>query len=311
MGGPGCGPGLPLFPAGAPFNTRVDQAPLDAESDAIISFLSTNHTAGARFQVDFSITVLTADAQTPHMAFMPTADHYSPDCDTAPVPVPMGGSLEGEQGYECAGDGDCHLIVVDTSDCTLYEMWRANIVNNVFNGGCLAIWDLSRVYPPEGRGQYCTSADAAGFPIAPLTFNADEIASGHIDHAIRFILPNDLIRADVFVSPGTHSTSATSGPNDAPPYAAHLRLKANADLSALNPAALVVAHAMQQYGIMLADGGNITFTAASDVNTAHTWDEVGFGSQDLKALNWSDFEVIDLGDRLMSSGGDCQRTPIQ
>jgi serine/threonine-protein kinase len=306
-----CGPGLPLFPVGAAFNTPIDTAPLDAESDEIIDYLSSNHTADARFQVDFSITILTGDSQTPHRAFTPTDEHYSPDCDTAPVPVPTGGALEGEDGFACESDGDCHLIVVDTEACKLYEMWRANIDGDDFYGGCLAIWSTDQVYPATGRGEYCTSADGAGLPIAPLTFNPDEIAAGSIGHAIRFILPNDLIRADIYVHPGTHSTSSTSGDNDAPPYSARLRLKADADLSALNPAATIVAHALQKYGMILADGGNVTFTAASDRGAAHTWDEVGFDAQDLKSLNWDDFEVVELGERFNWHDGDCDHTPIE
>jgi serine/threonine-protein kinase len=300
-----------LFPSGSPFNTRVDAAPLDAESDAIVGYLSQNHTADARFQVDFGLTILTADAQTPHLPFTPSEDHYSPDCDLSAPPVPEDGFIEGEDGYECTSDGDCHLIVVDTAECKLYEMWRANIVGGEFNGGCLAVWDLNRVYPAEGRGEYCTSADAAGFPIAALTFNPDEIAAGSIDHAIRFILPNELIRSDIYVHPGTHSTSATSGPADAPPYAVRLRLKADTDIAGLNPAAQVVARALQQYGMLLADGGNITFTAASDGTYSHTWEEVGFGPHDLKDLQWSDFEVVELGERFARSEGDCQREQLQ
>jgi serine/threonine-protein kinase len=306
-----CGPDLPLFPAGSPFNTRIDQAPLDAESDAIIQYLANNHTADARFQVDFSLTILSADAQTPRIPFTPSDDHYLPDCDLAALPVPIDGMLEGETGYECTSDGDCHLIVVETDECKLYEMWRANILTSGFVGGCLAIWDLSQVYPADARGEYCTSADAAGFPIAALTFNADEIARGAIEHAIRFILPNDLIRGDVYVHPGTHSTSATSGPADAPPYAVRIRLKADTDISGLNPGAQVVARALQRYGMLLADGGNVTFTAASDRTTQHTWDEVGFGPHDLKGLSWSDFEVVELGERFQWSRGDCQREPIE
>lgn len=306
-----CDPGMPLFPAGSPFSTRIDAAPLDAESDAIIQYLSSNHTADARFQVDFSLTILSADSQTPRRPFVPSEDHYSPDCDLAAPPVPTDGMLEGEDGYECTSDGDCHLIVVDRDECKLYEMWRANIVGDEFVGGCLAIWDLSQEYPPDGHGEYCTSADAAGFPIAALTFNADEVAAGAIDHAIRFILPNDLIRSDVYVHPGTHSTSATRGPADAPPYAVRVRLKADTDISGLPPGAQVVARALQQYGMMLADGGNVTFTAASDRTTEHSWDEVGFGPHDLKGLSWSDFEVVELGERFEWSSGDCQRNPIQ
>ena len=51
-----------------------------------------------------------------------------------------------------------------------------------------------------------------GLPIAAHMFNADEIAAGEIPHAIRFILPNELMRERIYVRPATHSTGATSGP---------------------------------------------------------------------------------------------------
>lgn len=47
-----------------------------------------------------------------------------------------------------------------------------------------------QVYPDDGRGEQCTSADAAGFPMSTLLFTADEVYAGEINHAIRFILPN-------------------------------------------------------------------------------------------------------------------------
>ena len=86
-------------------------------------------------------------------AFTPTEDHFRPDCDLDPVPVPPGGALEGEEGYECRGDGDCHLIVVDRPRMKLFEMWRADIRGDAFRGGCLAVWDMTRVYPPERPGR--------------------------------------------------------------------------------------------------------------------------------------------------------------
>jgi len=219
--GPGPGGGTcngaatQLFPPGAPWNHAVDGAALDRESGAIIAYLAANHTASARFQITFDFNVLLADAGTPHRSFTQTGDFFSPDCDPTPVPVPPGGRLEGESDYACASDGDCHLTVVDRSTCRLHELWRANLAGGTstgsFSSGCQAIWDLSTVPPATGRGDFCTSADAAGLPILPLVFTADEVAAGVIDHAIRFVLPNSLIRADVFVRPGTHSTGATSG----------------------------------------------------------------------------------------------------
>jgi hypothetical protein len=298
-----------LFPPAAPWNTRVNTAPVDARSPEVIGYLAQQHTGRARFQLDFSLTMLTADASTPRQPFTPTVDFYRPDCDPAPVPVPPGGSLEDETGYACANNGDCHLIVLDRSQCRLWEMWRADIRDGAFRGGCLAVWDLARVYPPSGRGDQCTSADAAGFPIAPLLFTADEIAAGEIRHAIRFILPNKLIRRNVLVRPATHSTKATRGPGEAPPYGARFRLKSGTDLNALKPAARVVARALQDHGMLLADGGSITFTAMSDAHTAHKWTEVGLGPHDLKALAWNDFELIDAGPP-MAYSGSCQRTPV-
>ena len=158
----------------------------------------------------------------------------------------------------------------------------------------MAVWDLTRIYPPSGRGEGCTSADAAGFPIAPLLFNADELASGSINHAIRFILPNPRMRAKVYVHPATHA-GAPHGPDSAPPMGAHFRLKASYDLSQLTPAAQVVARAMQKYGMFLSDGGNIALTAQSDADTTAKYADLGFGSHDLRALKVTDFEVVNGG----------------
>ena len=78
-------------------------------------------------RIDFSIEVLHADASAPFRSFVRTGDFYTPDCDDQQVPVPLGGAIEGESGYECLSDGDCHLIVAHEPTHRLYEMWRANI----------------------------------------------------------------------------------------------------------------------------------------------------------------------------------------
>ena len=228
----------------------------------------------------------------------------------APIPVPPNGSIEGESGYACTQDGDCHLLVVDTSTCRLHEMWRANFSGGNYDGGCQVIWDLTQVYPPNMRGDYCTSADAAGLPISAHMFTADEIAAGHIDHAIRFILPNSLMRADIYVHPATHSTGATSGGANAPPYGSRMRLKASTDISGLNAAAQVVANGLKKYGMILSDGGNLTFTGMADDYTTAKWSGVGLGANDLKSLAWSDFEMVDGGTRLNWQDGDCSHVPI-
>jgi serine/threonine-protein kinase len=280
---------------------------VDPQSGEITSYLESQGGWGlGRMQIDFSIEVLEADGSTPFSSWEPTEDWFDPDCDLDDVPLPAGGAIEGETGYTCESDGDCHLIVVHRPTNRLYEMWRANLSDGQLFGGCLAVWDMTRTYPPSGRGENCTSADAAGFPIAPLLFTADEVAAGSIDHAIRFILPNDRIRSSIYVHPATHSTGATSGPESTPPYGARLRLRADYPLENLpNEAARTVARAMQQYGIMLSDAGNVALTAQSDRLTTAKWAGL-LEARDLDTLQVSDFEVIELGD-LIPFTGDCVR----
>lgn len=297
----------PTFPAGVPWSQDITAASRDPHSTDIVNWLASKGGFGTgEMRVDFSIEVLEADASAPMLDFTPTADFYTPDCDHAQVPVPAGGALEGESGYACTGDGDCHLIVWHRPSDRLFEMWRANITGGVFNGGCLAIWHLGIVPPPAGRGEQCTSADAAGLPIAPLLFSADELAAGEIAHAIRFVLPNSRIRRRAYVRPATHATGAACGASFAPAYGARFRLRADYPLASLpSEGARTVARAMQRYGMILADGGNIALTARSDRFTTAKWSG-RFGTRDLAALRVTDFDVIDAGSAF-AWAGDCQR----
>ncbi len=290
------GVSAPYFPPGAVWTQDVSHAPLDPNSATMIATLAKAGGWGdGRMQVDFSLRVLQADANTPSVPFRNRAGN-NPDSDiVSSVTLPNGGGIEGQYGYQCPSDeDDCHLIVVDHSHGKLYEAYHANYADGILSAIGIVVWDLNRIYPPSGRGDQCSSADAAGFPIAPLLFSADELASGSINHAIRFILLNSRIRAGVFVHPATHA-GAPRGPVTAPPMGARFRLKASYDLSHLSPAAQVVARAMQKYGMFLADGGNITLTAQSDLDTTAKYADVGFGPHDLQALKVTDFEVVDMG----------------
>lgn len=307
----------PLFPAGAAWNQRADTMARDAHSDAIIAALQTHGWGAGHMQIDYSFHVMCdADGSAPRMPFTQTGDFYSPDCDSAPVPVPAGGHLEGETGYDCTQDGDCHLIVIAPTEHRLYEQWRVDFTGGSFNGGCLSIWDTSVVPPADGRGDGCTSADAGGFPIAAMLFDADEVAAGHIDHAIRFILPNNIIENNTFVHPATHATGHTSAPNSVP-YGARLRIRDDrltAVLAAVHSdAARVVVHAMHDYGMILSDGGNIALTAEDDERTTAKWDTVmgtGLHARDLDTVQPSDFEMVDGGTRFDTSSIDCAHVPI-
>lgn len=314
------------FPSQSVWYQNIASAALDAKSAMIISALNSAGGWGTgAMRIDFSIEVLKADANTPQRSFIPTIDFFEGECDVSKVPIPAGGALEGENAYTCTQNGDCHLIVADFLAQRLYEMWRANIHDNNFYGGCLAVWDMSKNYSPSGRGEQCTSADAGGMPIAPLLFNADEVeeaiqSGGDLGHAIRFILPNSRIGGlagggsgkHFYVHPATHTTFPTNGGLNAIPYGAHLRLKSdaatNAKISALSTeGAKVVARTLQHYGMFLTDGGNIALTAQSDRFTAAKWPGL-LDSYSLKTLLVTDFEMVEGGTRYPYTG-DCVRNP--
>jgi serine/threonine-protein kinase len=287
--------GTKLFPATEWMYKDITSWPLDAQSSQIINGISASGGWGnGKMQIDFSLVVLQGNYSTvTKKSFTKTGDFYTPDCDFTPIPIPPNGAIEGETGYTCVSDGDCHLIVHDTSTKRLYEMWRANINGSTFNGGCLAMWNTGKTFLPNGRGDGCTSADAGGFPIASLLFTVEEVVTNQlVDHAIRFILPNNRIRRKTYVYPATHATSSTGVDPTSPPYGARLRLKSTFNLTALpNNYARVVARAMQTYGIVLSDGGNVALTAASDRFSTAKWSGK-LGSNDLTKIKITDFDVV-------------------
>lgn len=316
------------FPDDSWFYADVSAAKIAADSNAITQWMVQTMGPGGwgtgSMRIDFSIVAIDAPAGTAKRAFELDQDYYyDPDCDTAPIPLPPGGYVEDYPqdppdpnnqwaGYDCSGFGDgadCHMIVVSRSEQRLYEIYRATLdAGDNFYGGCEAVWPTGVTPTGDGRGQQCTSADAAGFPIAPLLFSAEEVKAGVIDHAIRFILPNTMIRTKKYVYPATHGTN-TTGPMTAIPYGGHMRLRADYPVENLKPAAQVVARAMQKYGMFMADGGNIALTAQADVVGCATWAEVDLGPQDLSVLKATDFEVIDHGPTIDVTY-ECMRDPI-
>jgi serine/threonine-protein kinase len=286
---------LPQLRSDSPFRLDVSNAPLHPDSAAIIAWLEDAGGWGTgSFRIDFSIDVVDADASAPTVELVKNPGYYHGDCDdSGSVPLPPGGTVEGYPDYQCLSGGDCHLIVHDVPRSLLFEAYVADVTNGVFTATCLVEWKLLAIYPPNLRGEGCTSADAAGFPIAPLLFDADEIAAGEIAHAIRFILPNSRIRAGSYVHPATHfgAPTAPSG-SDAPVYGMRLRLRSDFPMDGYSASAQVILQALQRYGMFLSDGGNIALTARSDRGTTAKWEDLGIDSHALAGVAPGDFEVL-------------------
>lgn len=290
-----------LFATPVPWTADVRGANVSERSDAIIAALKGAGGWGNDnvLQTDLAIPILAADASTPRMEVVGTDDYCygGPDCDDVPaeMPVPSDAYIEGSSDLTCdAALQDCHLLVVDRDENTLYELYQANKVGNQMTAGGFFVWDLAKEYPDTLRGEQCTSADAAGFPIAAMTPTADEVAAGEVTHALRFILPNDRIKEGVYVAPATHAGGPESTDPNAPPYGVRFRLKADFDDSTFSDSQKVIIKALQTYGMLLADGGEIALTFADDRTSTATWADLGIDSQTFSAITPDQFEVVDL-----------------
>lgn len=295
-----------LFGPGQPWNTDVATADVSYRSDAMVAALNRlgGWGNGDVFQTDFSMPILVADGSTTRREVTGTEDYCygGPDCDEVParIPIPDGAFMEGSDDLTCDVDeDDCHLLVVDRGEQKLYEMYRGSERGEAFTAGGVFTWELNRIYPQTLRGDQCTGADAAGFPIAGLTPTADEVAAGHVDHALRFILPNDRIKAGVYVRPATHAGGPESADPDAPPYGVRLRLGADFDETPYSGSQRVILTALKTYGMFLSDGGEIALTFADDRTSTAKWADLGIDSQSFSAIGPDAFDVVELGEEVL------------
>lgn len=309
-----------MFTAAEPWTVDVSRAEKSDRSDAIIDTLADLGGWGNQnvLQADFSIPIFHADASTARMEVVGTQDYCygGPDCDKVPaqMPVPVNANIEGSSNLSCDasgntdGQGDCHLLVVARDEKKLYETYQANQTGDHLTAHGFFVWDLAKDYPDNLRGDQCTSADAAGFPIAALTPTADEVASGAVDHALRFILPNDRMKADVYVPPATHAGGPESTEADAPPYGVRFRLKQDFDESGYTDGEKAILAALKTHGMLLADGGEIALTFADDRTSSAKWADLGIDAQSFSDITVDQYEVVELGEEIPLTY-DCVRNP--
>ncbi len=268
----------PIFPADNAWNTDISAYPVDPRSDAYIASINagskTHLHADFGSESDYGIPYVIVDKSQPFVPINFT--DYGDESDPGPYPIPKDAPVE-------AG-GDAHVLVVDTGNCTLYEMYDAEYNGKGWDAGSGAVFDLrSNDLRPDGW----TSADAAGLPIFPGLVRYDEVAAGAIHHALRFTVSETQA---AYIHPATHYASDDNNP-DLPPMGLRLRLKANYDISQYTGEARVVLEALKTYGMIVADNGTSWFiTGATDPR----WNDDDLNQ--LKRVPGNAFEVVTTGE---------------
>ncbi|MBV8446287.1 MAG: hypothetical protein JOZ92_10260, partial [Candidatus Dormibacteraeota bacterium] len=223
-GGPDIG-GCQVFPADNPWNQDISSAPVDPNSatyiariDSFRQFLHPDFGSNPSYGIPY-VVVPGSQPMVPI-----TFDAYGDESDPGPYPVPLNAPVE-------AGS-DHHVLVLDSGNCTLYEMYAATQQGVGWTCASGAVFHLnSNALRPDGW----TSADAAGLPILPGLVTYDEVASGVISHALRFTVDQT---QNGFIHPATHEAGVADASD--PPMGMRLRLKASFDLSPFHGEALVI-----------------------------------------------------------------------
>ena len=216
-----------------------------------------------------------ADASTPMRTFTRPTTSTRPTATTSRCRCPTGGNVEGETGYACTGDGDCHLHRRTTRRANkLYEMWRANIRRqHVLRRLPRGLGHDATSTADTLRGEQCTSADAARLPDRAAAVHGRRGRGRRRSTTRSASSCRTTASRRAYVAPGHARHAATTGGANAPPYgvapAPARRLPDR--LAAERGRASVVARAMQKYGMYHADGGNIALTARSDRLTTAKW----------------------------------------
>src|ERR1700737_4496371 len=215
------------FPADNPWNQDISSAPVDPNSSAIINFIGAN----TRLHPDFGAGLYAGQtigipyivvSGSPLVKVKYTA--YGSESDPGPMPVPKNAPIE---GYPKAGTG--------------------------------AVWDLLN---DEQRPYTWTSADAAGLPIFPGLARYDEVASGQIQHALRFTLQYS---QTAFTPPASH-WAGNSTNTYAAPMGMRIRRKSSFDLTPFPPQSRVILAALKKYGMITADNGGSMFISGDPDN---------------------------------------------
>jgi hypothetical protein len=280
--------GCAMFTADDEWNRDVYEAEVDADWTARLQALvgrpNLHPDFGGEGEYGIAVNVVPQNQPLVDIAL----EDYPEESDPGPYPFPVPGvdtfQIEGNDPRAC--DGDCHLLVVQSGTCMLYEGGACEYLNDGWHCGCTAKWDLKKnSYGQRPMGW--TSVDAAGLPVAAGVLRYDEVLAGAVRHAVRFTVecttPHYVRPASHYAVPGGCDRS---DPN-APPMGLRVRLSRDYDMGRLSEPTRVILTGMQRYGMMLADNGS-NFYFQGDMNP--DWpDEV---IDELKSVPASAFEVV-------------------
>ncbi|MBF0345460.1 MAG: VCBS repeat-containing protein [Nitrospirae bacterium] len=274
--------GCTMLPANNIWNTPIDKLPLDPNSSTYVATIGVNNKVHPDFgaglwegkPMGIPYNIVTNNQTKVNVTF-----DYADESDPGPYPIPSNAEIEG--GAQSTGDR--HILIVDKDNCVLYELYYAFPQNDgSWTAGSGAIFNLKS---NALRPNTWTSADAAGLPILPGLVRYDEVASGQINHAIRFTVPQT---RNTYLWPARHKASSQTD-TKYPPMGQRFRLKASFNSSVYSPEVQVILNALKKYGMIIADNGSSWYISGVPDSR---WNNDKLVTE-LSTVHGSDFEAVD------------------
>lgn len=201
--------------------------------------------------------------------------------------------------YAAASSGsDGKLSVIEPTTNTEFDAWIGEYdpVNDTWRAGSRFLTESDGWGALCGLGEHCNGPNAAGTAGMGGAVRPEEIAQGHIDHALALATP--YTRSGYIACPATH-TDGKYNDVAALPQGARVQLDPSFNVDATNWPRWkkIVARALQEYGAYVEDtGGSLSLSGESNVNRGYNaWTLAGVsGSTSLQDLPWEKFRVLKL-----------------
>jgi hypothetical protein len=233
----------------------------------------------------YSVPVYTVGRDQPRVKV--TADTpYPPLMDAwASVPVPA--------DAQPAAGSDAHMAIYQPATDTMWEFWAMYHAAD----GWHAAWGGRMDHVSENPGYFDGSygATATGLPLLGGLIRPDEMAAGHIDHALALAIPQ--AERGAVVWPAQRGDGVATGAN-AIPEGTRFRIDPAVDIDALHlqPAARIIAKAIQRYGMIVRDqAGAVVLYAQDPVSlSGDPWPALfnDWPNHLLDGLPWQDMEAV-------------------
>ena len=191
---------------------------------------------------------------------------------------------------------DHHLVVINGNK--ELDLWNAryNASTDTWSAGTAFIENINGWGANGAPGTKAGGAVASGFSEMGGVVRPEEIAQGHIDHALSLMVP--IIRKGYIAAPATATDGTSTDPN-AVPEGAHLQLDPSFNIDAQNWPTWekIIAKALQTYGAYVSDhGGSLAVYGQTDMNAGNTsWSSVGVPKDAmLSDIPWSLMRVLKI-----------------